>query len=265
MLGRALDREPQGRHGLAALVERADEDTGRLVEKLRRGERRIVGAAQAFEELRLDPDADGGGDMQHDLVLQAENVVELAVVALRPDLRGRSAILQPERQAQPLAGRLHRTLEDEVGAHGIARLHRERRLMAERIADRVGQPLGQRLHLVIATDETDRLHGDHRLFRDCRDCRRRCRGGCRVAARANMVDGDRVLDVLQLLRATVDESDVRQLAADFVVDLRRHADRAGARDRFEAGGDIDAIAVEIVALDDDVADIDADAELQGSG
>jgi hypothetical protein len=34
------------------------------------------------------------------------------------------------------------------------------------------------------------------------------------------------------------------------------------RDRFEAGGDIDAVAVEIIALDDDVADIDADAEPQ---
>ena len=80
-----------------------------------------------------------------------------------------------------------------------------------------------------------------------------------------MVDGDRVLDVLELLGAAVDEADVRQLAADLVIDLRRHADRARVRDRFEAGGDVDAVAVEIVALDDDVADIDADAELQRPG
>ena len=80
-----------------------------------------------------------------------------------------------------------------------------------------------------------------------------------------MIDGDRVLDVLELLRAAVDEADVRQLAADLVIDLGRDADRARARDRFETGRDVDAVAVEIVALDDDVADIDADAELQGPG
>ena len=199
--------------------------------------------------------------MQDDLILQAENIVELAVVALRPDLRGRSAFLQPEGQAKPLARRLHRALEDEIGARGIARLHRERRLVAEGIADRVGQPLGQRLRLVIAADEADRLHADHRLFRRGR----RRHHGHDLAGQADMIYGDRVLDVLQHLGAAVDEADVRQFAADLVIDFRRHADRARARDQFETGGDIDAVAVEIVALDDDVADIDAHAELQGPG
>src|SRR4029077_13858340 len=99
----------------------------------------------------------------------------------------------------------------------------------------------------------------------CRDCRRRFSRADNVAGQAYMIDGDRVLDVLELLRTAVDEADVRQLAADLVIDFRRHADRARARDRFETGGDIDAVAVEIVAFNDDVADIDADAELQRPG
>ena len=269
---RALDGDPQGGDGRAVAVERANEDAGGLVEELRRGQRRVVGAAQAFEELRLDPDADGGGDVEHDLVLQAEDVVELAVVALGPDLRGRAAFLQPERQAQPLAGRLHRALEHEVGAGRIARPHGERRLAGQCIADRVGQALGQRPRLVIAADEADRLQGDHRLLRFGRNregwsrghgCGGRAVAGRCLAGGADVPDGDGILDVLELLRAAVDEPDVRQLAADLVVDLGRDADRTRAGNRLETGRDVDAVAVEIVAFDDDVADIDADAELQG--
>ena len=37
--------------------------------------------------------------------------------------------------------------------------------------------------------------------------------------------------------------------------------RAGLGDAFKAGGDVDAVAENIAVLDDDVADVDADAEL----
>ncbi len=260
-VGRALDREPQRRDRLAVPVERVKEAAGRLVEQLRHGERRIVDVAQALEQLRLDPDADGRGDMQDDVVLQLEDVVELAIIALGPDLRGRSTLPQAERQAQPPARRLHRPLEDEVAAGRIARDHRERGLAGERIADRVRQGLGHSLDLVVAADGADRADRDHRLWRNGRGARRGCGRRC-AAGRSDMIDGDRVVDVLELLRAAIDEAEVRQLAADLVEHLGRDADRTRPGDRLETGRDVDAVAVQIVAFDDDVADVDADAELQ---
>ncbi len=206
---RALHREPKRLHGLAAAVEPAHEKPNGLVEELRYGQSRVVGVAQALEYRGLDAGANGGANMQYDLVLEAEYVFELSIVALCPNLRGQGAFLESERQAQPFAGRLHRALEGEVGTAEIAQPHRERCLVAERICDRGGQPLGQRPHLVLAADQTDRLHGDNRLLCGSGDRGRpRCRGR-RIAGRADMVDGDRVLDILELLCAAVDEADVR--------------------------------------------------------
>src|SRR5262245_1713696 len=65
--------------------------------------------------------------------------------------------------------------------------------------------------------------------------------------------------VLDGLLALVDELDF-ELVADLVTHHRRTGNAAGLRHRFEPGRQVDAIAVEIVAIDDDVADIDADAE-----
>src|SRR5262245_15285681 len=65
--------------------------------------------------------------------------------------------------------------------------------------------------------------------------------------------------VLDGLFALVDELDF-EFVADLVTHYRRTGNAAGLRQRFEPGRQVDAIAVEIVAIDDDVADIDADAE-----
>ena len=51
-----------------------------------------------------------------------------------------------------------------------------------------------------------------------------------------------------------------ELVLDLVVDVAGDADAAGLGEAFEAGGDVDAVAEDVVGLDDDVADIDADAE-----
>jgi len=39
---------------------------------------------------------------------------------------------------------------------------------------------------------------------------------------------------------------------------------AGIGERFDPGGDVDAVAVEVIALDDDIAEIDADAQLDAA-
>src|SRR5262245_11768456 len=69
----------------------------------------------------------------------------------------------------------------------------------------------------------------------------------------------RLGEVLDGLHTLVDELDF-ELVANLVTYHRRTRNTAGPCQRFEPGGQVDAIAVEIVAFDDDVADIDADAE-----
>src|SRR5712692_7457139 len=50
-------------------------------------------------------------------------------------------------------------------------------------------------------------------------------------------------------------------AAQLVIDALGHIDLAGAGERFEPGRDIDAVAVDIAGIDDHVAGVDADAQL----
>ena len=53
-----------------------------------------------------------------------------------------------------------------------------------------------------------------------------------------------------------------ELVPDLVVDGLRNADGAGLGERLEPGGDVDAIAEDVVAVDDHVAEIDADPQLE---
>jgi hypothetical protein len=67
-------------------------------------------------------------------------------------------------------------------------------------------------------------------------------------------------DVLERLLAHVLEAEV-ELAGDLVVDRRRDEDAAGLGDALQPRGDVDAVAQQVVALDDDFAQVDADAEV----
>ena len=94
---------------------------------------------------------------------------------------------------------------------------------------------------------------------------RRSRVGLRRArgrsggSRVPFPDADRPVDVLDVHLAAVLEADV-DAVADALVDDRGDANAAGLGQRLQARGDVDAVAVDVVALDDDVAEIDADAE-----
>ena len=68
------------------------------------------------------------------------------------------------------------------------------------------------------------------------------------------------VDVLQVLVAHVLEDEV-ELVADMVAHRAGHGDAAGPGDAFEPRGDIDPVAKDVVVLDDHVAKVDADAEL----
>src|ERR1700693_4390018 len=67
-------------------------------------------------------------------------------------------------------------------------------------------------------------------------------------------------DVLDLLLAQVVEPDI-ELVADMVVHRPRHANSARVGQDFEPRRDIDPVTINVAAVDDDVAEIDADAEL----
>jgi hypothetical protein len=74
---------------------------------------------------------------------------------------------------------------------------------------------------------------------------------------------DRPGDVLHPLIAHVLEREA-QLVLDVVAHGARNADAAGFGQRLEPRRDVDAIAVDIVAVDDDVAEIDPDAEIDAA-
>ena len=76
----------------------------------------------------------------------------------------------------------------------------------------------------------------------------------------NPVDANGPGDVLDPLLAHVLEGEV-EFVAHLVANGLRDADAAGLGEPFQAGRDVHPVAVDIVAVDDDVAEIDADAEL----
>ena len=74
------------------------------------------------------------------------------------------------------------------------------------------------------------------------------------------IDPDRLGDVLEVGRAEIRDGEVKP-PLHLPVGLLRHADRAGPCNSLEPRGDIDALAHEVaVALLDDVAEVDANAE-----
>ena len=70
---------------------------------------------------------------------------------------------------------------------------------------------------------------------------------------------DRPLDVLEFLFADVLER-YAKFVVDLLADVPGDADAVRWRERLETGGDIDAVPGHVVAIDDDVAHVDADAE-----
>ena len=76
-----------------------------------------------------------------------------------------------------------------------------------------------------------------------------------------MEDLDRAAHVLELLLAAIDEG-VFDAQLDQVAHGARHGDAAGLGQRLDAGGEVDAVAEDVLVLvvDDDLAEMDADAE-----
>ena len=85
------------------------------------------------------------------------------------------------------------------------------------------------------------------------------RGGVRPEVDA--IGLNRSADVLHRLFAKRYEPH-RHIGTDMVMDLLRQHDAAWLRDAFETGRHIDAIAVDVVSVDDHVTEVKADPKLQ---
>jgi hypothetical protein len=77
------------------------------------------------------------------------------------------------------------------------------------------------------------------------------------------IDPHRPCDVLDILFAHVLEG-VRQPLADMIVDRARDADAARPRQPLQPHRDVDAVAINIAAIGDHVAEIDPDAKAQAA-
>jgi hypothetical protein len=128
----------------------------------------------------------------------------------------------------------------------------------ERGDDLVHHAIGKVLLLGVAAQIGKGQNGDRGPVRQ----RERGLGRCsRLPGdrRRDPEDADRPGDVLDLLLAHVLEGQV-ELVPHLVADLARDAKPAGFCKRFEPSRDVHAIAVDVVAVDDDVADVDANPE-----
>src|SRR6516225_5763475 len=88
--------------------------------------------------------------------------------------------------------------------------------------------------------------------------RYRCRRGGPTAQQA--IDAHRASNVLNLIFAQILERDVK-LIADLVAHDPTHTDSTRLCQGFEAGGEVDAAAVNVALVDYDIAKVNADAEL----
>src|SRR5215470_5414826 len=92
-----------------------------------------------------------------------------------------------------------------------------------------------------------------------RQCTRR--SASRPVPMLEAIDADRVHDVLELSLAQIDQREV-ELVPDVVMNRSRDEGLARVRQLLDPRGDVDAVAVEIVAVDNHVLDVDADTDLQ---
>ncbi|MEZ5864551.1 MAG: hypothetical protein R3D25_10985 [Geminicoccaceae bacterium] len=214
----------------------------------------------------------GRHDRPGQLVLQVEQVGHRPVPAVGPDMAAVRGVDELGRQPQAVAGAADRALDDIAHAQlardlphvsgratkaeaGIARDHREV-AKARELGDHVlDDAVRQEVLVRVTRHVVEGQHGDRGAHAGCHF------PGDRDALHLDPPDLDRLRQVLHRLRAERCEHRI-QLAAHLVVDGARDAEPARGREAFEPCRDIDPISQDVVAVDDDVAEIDADAKAQ---
>ena len=219
------------------------------------------------------------GDPRDDLVLHVEQFGDRLVEPLGPEMGGRLRLDQLHVDPHPVAAALDAALEhvahvevpadladvDRLAPVGESRVPRDHE--AARDAGKVG---GQALRhavdeiFVLGTAaEVGERQDDHRKAR--RPDAKRGRGVAVTASgRGGREDANRPRDVLQDLLAEVRELDV-QASLHVLVGGRGHADAAGRRNGLETSGDVDPVADEVVALDQNVAEVNPHPVTKSAG
>ena len=140
--------------------------------------------------------------------------------------------------------------------------------MPESIADHIGQPLGQRPHLVVAADHPDGQHRDSRAsfhgsgFR----CNLGLRHRFRLSGNADLkrIDPYRLDNVFELGLAQIADRQIEP-RSHLSVSIFRKTNGSRLGDTLQSRGDIDAVPHQIaVALLNHVAQMDANPELDAA-
>jgi len=184
-------------------------------------------------------------------------------LAHNPDPRAglADAALEHVADAQLAADLLHVDGTPLVGEAGIAGDHEEGAHPAERGDDVLDQAIGEIFLLGVPAHVGEREDGDRWLFLDDRGHPGLRRGGLRV--QRDSIDANGLGDILELLVSPVVESKVK-LVGDMVAHRLGYRDPAAVRDTFKAGRDIDAVAKQILAFNDHIAQVDAHPKLDAA-
>src|SRR5262249_5940952 len=208
-----------------------------------------------------------------DLVLGRENVGQVTVVTLGPDVIADLGLDQLRGDADTVAGSPHAALKHItnpelapdllhidcpafVGEGRIPGDDEEPADAGECSDDLLDYAVGEIFLLWIAAHVDKGQYRDRRLVGEGRAGRRYCRR----SAGDHAVGSDRPRDVLELLLADVLKGKV-ELARGILLHPRRDANPARRGQAFEPGRDINPVTKDVAVLDDDVTDVDADAQL----
>src|SRR5712671_4657341 len=223
---------------------------------------------------------DNAGDTDRDLVLEVKNVIERTVEVVSPEMRTPSGLDQLCSNAHALAGLAHGAFQDVAYAQlpadllhvysppfvseaRIAGDNEEPADARKRSDDLLDHSVAEIFLLGVAAHVLERQHGDRRLFGQCWQRLRQflitrlARDG--LFAEQDAIDAHRPRYVLDPLLAHVVEREL-DLVAHLVAYYTADADPARLGQGFETCGDVNAIPENVVTLDADATEIDADTE-----
>ena len=216
-----------------------------------------------------------GRKQQRDFVLQRKQVVERAIIAVRPHVRTGCRFDQLGRDADSIPGLAHAAFKhvpDIKFASDLAHIHRATLVDKRRIArdhpqtrefrqrgdDVLDQAVGKVVLLRIAGHVRKRQYCDRR-HGGLADPDRRT-GYCGGLHLPPAPDAHRLVDILETDLALIDERGV-DLALDLGVHEIGDDNPASWRLAFKARRHVHAVAKDVGALGDDFAQVDADPEL----
>jgi hypothetical protein len=230
---------------------------------------------------KIDPRGDACHNRTGNLLLQVEHVGLLPVVTLGPKMvvchRVNELCRHPDAVADPANAAFEHVAHPEVSRH-LCHIERLALLEEGRVAgdDRklakarkfgnnvLRQTIGRVFLIRIAAHVLERQHGDggfvgkRKLWSLARG-RNLLRCCCALMTKPRTPHPYRLRDILQALRTQILEGNI-DFAANLAIRVIGNADAARLGNPLKPRRNVDAIAKNIIVIDDDVADVDADAK-----